>query len=100
MAITKEEITQVAKLARLALSEDDLAKYTTELDKILDYIQRLNSIDTNGIEPLISAFIDSTPTRLDQVAYSDELDTFREEFLKIAPQSEGRFFKVPKMGDK
>ncbi|MDX1921371.1 MAG: Asp-tRNA(Asn)/Glu-tRNA(Gln) amidotransferase subunit GatC [Candidatus Caenarcaniphilales bacterium] len=107
MAISKQEIKAVADLARLELSEQDLDKYTSELDKILTYIQSLEKVDTKGVEPLVHADDSKdggaqTPTRSD-IEYSEQasgewINEFREDFPKIAPQTEGRFFKVPQMG--
>lgn len=101
MAISQEQITQVAKLARLALSEAELAKYTSELDKILEYVQRLNQVDTSSVKPLTQTLEtnESTLVRSDLVAESEFLVKFRKEFLDLAPQTEGRFIKVPKMGE-
>lgn len=103
MAISKEEIKAVADLARLELSEQDLDKYTSELDKILTYIQSLEKVNTQGVEPLVHAEAKTqggvqTPTRPDKEHSGEWIDSFRESFPKIAPQTEGRFFKVPKMG--
>ncbi len=98
MTVSKKDIDKVAHLARLDLTEQELEKYTSELDKILTYVQRLNSANTDGVEPLIHNAANSTPQRKDIVAESEELNVFREAFLAIAPKTEGRFFKVPKMG--
>jgi aspartyl-tRNA(Asn)/glutamyl-tRNA(Gln) amidotransferase subunit C len=99
MTVSKEDIDKVAHLARLDLSQEELVKYTSELDKILTYVQRLNAANTDGVEPLIhNATSSTTAQRKDIVAESEELDLFRETFLGIAPKTEGRFFKVPKMG--
>lgn len=98
MSVTKEEITNVAKLGRLTLSEAELEKYTSELNNILGYIQRLSKVDTKGIEPLVHTFARvTTPTRVDKVDESETLNVFRDDFLKLAPDTEGRYFKVPKM---
>ncbi len=99
MTVSKDQIQSVAKLAHLNLSEDELQKYTAELDKILGYIERLNQVNTKGVEPLIHTYSNSTPTREDEVDTTEKLNQFREDFLKIAPQTEGRFFKVPKMSE-
>jgi aspartyl-tRNA(Asn)/glutamyl-tRNA(Gln) amidotransferase subunit C len=99
MTVSKEQITQVAKLSRLALSETELVQYTAELDKILGYIERLNTVNTKDVEPMIYATVESTPTREDVVEQSETIQNFRETFLEMAPQSEGRFFKVPKISE-
>lgn len=100
MAITREEVADVAHLARLGLSDGSLDKYTSELDSILNYVQRLSNVDTNNVDPLIHAEAeDYTPIRADIENTSEEIQQFREDFLGNAPQTEGRFFKVPKMGE-
>jgi aspartyl-tRNA(Asn)/glutamyl-tRNA(Gln) amidotransferase subunit C len=101
MSLTRDDINSVAKLARLNLSEVELNKYSDELIKIFNYIERLQTIDTKGIEPMIHAFgADKTPTRADNISADSDMSFFREHFFDIAPQTEGTFFKVPKMGDK
>lgn len=51
--ITKEQVINIAKLARLQLKEDEIAKYQEDLSEILDYFDTLKKVDTNGIEPMI-----------------------------------------------
>ena len=50
MALNREDIVHIAKLARLALSEDEIARFQTELSKILDYIGELQKVDTTEVE--------------------------------------------------
>lgn len=49
--LTKDQVRHIAKLARLRLSEDEVTKFTTELTSILKYIDTLQEVDTNGVEP-------------------------------------------------
>lgn len=51
MKLTKEQVQHVAKLARLGLKEDEISKFQTQLSGILDYVEMLNEVDTDGIEP-------------------------------------------------
>ncbi|MDJ0625474.1 MAG: Asp-tRNA(Asn)/Glu-tRNA(Gln) amidotransferase subunit GatC [Candidatus Caenarcaniphilales bacterium] len=100
MSISKDELVDVANLARLGLPEDSLDKYTSELDSILNYVQRLSGVDTSNVDPLIhSESEDYTPLRLDEQNNLNEVQAFRDDFLDNAPQTEGHFFKVPKIGD-
>ena len=52
MKITREGVLRVAELAYLDLSEDELEKYRRQIDEILDYIGKLNELDTSGVEPM------------------------------------------------
>lgn len=56
MKISRKEVEHVAHLARLNLSEDDLATMTVQLDEILSYVAKLEELDTGGIEPTTHAF--------------------------------------------
>jgi aspartyl-tRNA(Asn)/glutamyl-tRNA(Gln) amidotransferase subunit C len=101
MSILKEEVKKVADLARLELDDLELEKHTNELNKILNYVQSLDKVDTKDIKPLCTIKGDSgasTPTRHDEIAQSEGLNNFRSMFSSNAPLAEGRFFKVPKMG--
>lgn len=51
MKLTKEQVNHVAKLARLGLREDEVSKFQTQLSGILDYVEMLNEVDTDGVEP-------------------------------------------------
>lgn len=51
MKLTKQQVLHVAKLARLGLAEAEIEKFQTQLSKILDYVEQLKEVDTNGIEP-------------------------------------------------
>lgn len=51
MKLTKEQVLHVAKLARLGLREDEISKFQTQLSGILDYVEMLNEVNTDGIEP-------------------------------------------------
>lgn len=52
MALTKEEVLHIAKLARLELSEEEVEKFRTQLSEILEYVGQLQRVDTEGIEPI------------------------------------------------
>jgi aspartyl-tRNA(Asn)/glutamyl-tRNA(Gln) amidotransferase subunit C len=80
-------------LARLALREDQLIKYAPQLGAILQYIEQINKIDKSGVEPMAHALPLHNVLREDVAEPSLPL----EEVLKNAPQTDGRFFKVPKI---
>tara|TARA_Y100001968_G_C19239550_1_gene658701 strand:+ start:211 stop:498 length:288 start_codon:yes stop_codon:yes gene_type:complete len=91
--ITSGDVEKVAKLARLNLSKDEIDSYTNQLEKILDYIEQLDSVNTEGIPPTTRAVEVINKVRDDKV----DKTTVREELLDLAPLREGDFFKVPKI---
>lgn len=94
MAITKDEVLYIANLARIKMSEEEVEKFTSQLDKILEYINKLNEIDTTEVEPLSHIEEISNVMREDRV--SNESFTSKEA-LEMAPDKEGDFFRVPKV---
>jgi len=93
MAITREEVLQVARLARLALSSAEGDKIREQLDSILSYIRQLDRLDTSGVVPTSHAIEMGTPFRDDSVKPFGE----KEEILKNAPDREEDFFRVPRI---
>jgi aspartyl-tRNA(Asn)/glutamyl-tRNA(Gln) amidotransferase subunit C len=91
--ISLDQVRHVAKLARLALREDQLTKIAPQLGAILQYIEQINKIDKSGVEPMAHALPLHNVLREDVVEPSLPL----EEVLKNAPQTDGPFFKVPKI---
>ena len=84
---------KVAKLSRLNLPEETIATYTGQLERILDYVDQLQAVDTEGVPPTTRAVEVVNVTREDAVVSTD----VREELLDQAPQREGDFFRVPKI---
>ena len=93
MAIDAATVRKVAKLARIAEPEDRLAPLARELSAILDWIEQLGEIDTEGVEPMTSAVHTPLPLRDDVV--SDGGDPKR--VLANAPKVVNNFFVVPKV---
>lgn len=91
--IDPNEVRQIAALARLALSEAEVTKMTQELDGILGYINAVQAVDTDGVEPLTHAVGFGCPLRPDVVATSFDND----EALANAPRRHDRFFEVPRI---
>ena len=97
MKISREDVLRVAELAYLDLSETELETYRAQIDEILEYIGKLNELDTNNVEPMAQVLAD------DQSADA----TLREdiirpcdvalEVLEQAPDPEPPFFRVPKV---
>lgn len=91
--ITADDVRKVANLARLDLPEEKIATYTGQLERILDYVAQLESVDTEGVPPTTRAVEVVNVTRDDVVTPTD----VREKLLNEAPQREGDFFRVPKI---
>ncbi len=93
MKIDSQEVMHVAKLARLNVSDRDAERLTSEMNSILAYMDKLNELDTSGIEPMAHALQLDTPFREDTVKPSLSNDNA----LENAPQKEGGFFVVPRV---
>jgi aspartyl-tRNA(Asn)/glutamyl-tRNA(Gln) amidotransferase subunit C len=96
MKLSEQEVRRVAELANLALKDDEIARMAHDLDEILTYIEKLNELDTTGVEPMA------------QVLYNaEETATLREDrerptlgnalALQNAPLAGSGYFKVPKV---
>ena len=97
MKIDKETVRRVALLSRLSLAEDEISEYGTQLGAILEYISKLNEIDTRDVTPTSHAL-----STLKNVYRKDILKPSlkTEEALKNAPEASGDFFKVPQIIEK
>ena len=91
--ITKEEVNKVAHLARLELNEDEINNHVEQLEKILEYIKQLESIDTDDIPCTTRAIEVNNVFRKDEKKNSD----CKEELLELGPSMEDKYFKVPKI---
>lgn len=91
MAISREEVEKVSLLGRLRLSEEQLDKMTTQLDAILQYMDLLAEVDTEGVEPMAHAFDLADVFRDDRVRPS--LD--RDRALANAPNRDDECYRVP-----
>jgi len=93
--IDEAQVRKVAKLSRLELTEAEVEEFTGQLSAILDYVEKMNELDTDNIEPLAHCLPISNVFRRDCV--KESLGT--EKTLGNAPQRDGEFFKVPKILD-
>jgi len=91
--ITPDEVRELALLARLRLSEQEIAAMTDNLGAILDYVDALSALDTSAVEPMTHAVPFDCPTRPDEVKPSLSLD----DALANAPRRDGSFFQVPRI---
>ena len=93
MSIGWEEVQRLAHLARLALTPAEETELGEHLNTMLAYVEKLNELNTDGVEPMAHAVEVPAPMREDRV--TNEANT--EALLQNAPAREGDFFKVPKI---
>jgi len=91
--ITEDQVKKVAELARLKLDSNQVKHHSEQLEKILDYVNQLEKIDTDDVPPTTRAI------EVINVLRSDVNNKFenRDELLNLAPAREHDFFKVPKI---
>lgn len=91
MKLTTQQVEHIARLARLALTDQEKEKYATELTMILDYVDQLEKVDTKNIEPIRQI------TGLFSVWQEDRIDECqsREKLLACSPESEAGQVRVP-----
>ena len=93
MAVDKETVARVARLARIRIADEQQEALAAELSNILGWVEQLSEVETEGVEPLTSV-VEVTPTlREDRVTDGD----CREAIVKNAPQAAEGFFSVPKV---
>jgi aspartyl-tRNA(Asn)/glutamyl-tRNA(Gln) amidotransferase subunit C len=93
MAVDKDTVKRIARLARLALDEGQIAAMEQELNAMLALVEQLSEVDVTGVSPMTSVVESRLKMRDDVVTdggYADDL-------MKNAPLSEGHFFVVPKV---
>ena len=93
--LTRDDVKKVATLARLKLTDSELATLTTQLGEVLGYVDILNEVDTANVEPMAHAGELSNVFREDEVRESLP----RDDALANAPKSDGRSFLVPQILD-
>ena len=92
MSVTKDDVRKVARLSRIAVPEERLDALAGELNGILDWIEQLNEVDIEGIEPMTSVVETDLPKRDDTVTDGNRAN----EVLANAPRAVDGFFVVPK----
>ena len=93
MSVTAETVRHVAKLARIAMSDAEIAELVPELNQILGWVDQLAEVDTEGVEPL-TAVIDLKLRLRDDVVTDGDV---RDKVLANAPDAQHGFFAVPKV---
>src|SRR5271156_4943725 len=109
MKVTEKDVSYVADLANLELSAEERTGMVRDLNSILDYVERLNELDTSKVEPMAQVSdrygVDQSKQGSERFAYAsreDVVEGLRKSLphdvaLENAPDSDGTFFKVPKV---
>ena len=109
MKVTDKDVSYVAELANLELTEDERKKMLRDLNSILEYIDRLNELDTSNVPPMAQVSdrygVDQSKQGSDRFAYASREDVLEElrkslphdEALANAPDADENFFRVPKV---
>jgi aspartyl-tRNA(Asn)/glutamyl-tRNA(Gln) amidotransferase subunit C len=93
MSVTNEQVRHIAKLARIAMSDEEIERLAPELNNILGWVEQLGEVNTDGVEPL-TAVIDQKLRLRDDVVNDGNI---RDEILANAPDAQHGFFAVPKV---
>lgn len=93
MRISREEVQHVALLARLALSTEEETELVEHFDNVLSYMEKLNELNTDDVQPLAHTVEVPAPLREDQVTNQANA----EALLQNAPERQTDFFKVPQI---
>jgi len=93
MSLDKATVKNIAFLARINVPEEDLDPLAGELNKILDWVEQLGEVNTDGVEPMASVSNTTLPLRDDVVTGGGQ----PEKVLANAPESEKGFYTVPKV---
>ncbi len=93
MSVSPEQVRHIAKLAQIAMSEEELERLVPELNAIIGWVEQLGEVDTEGVEPL-TAVIDQKLRLRDDVVNDGE---YRDAVLANAPDAQHGFFAVPKV---
>ena len=93
MSVTNADVRHIAKLARLAMSDNEIEAMVPELNSILGWVEQLGEVDTDGVDPLTAVIPNKLRLREDQVTDGN----CRDEILANAPVAEHGFFAVPKV---
>ena len=93
MSIDKDTVRKVARLARIAVRDDELAPLATELGSILGWVEQLGEVDVSGVEPMTSVTPMALKRRADEVTGGNR----QADVLANAPDPREGFFTVPKV---
>ena len=112
MKVTDSDVLHVAELANLELTPEERAHMLKDLNSILEYVDRLNQLDTSDVPPMAQVSdrygVDQAKTGTSRFAYASREDVLhglrpsldRQQAVGVAPKTDGSFFKVPKVIEK
>lgn len=92
--LTRDDVVKLARLARLELTDDEVARYQEELSEILQYVAQLDSVDVTGLEPTTQV------TGLKNVMRDDQVIDYgisADDLLRLPPATQDRLIKVNRM---
>jgi len=93
MSLDKEDVKNIAHLARLAINEQDIPEYERNLTNILTLVEKMSAVDTDSVTPMAHPLDTQQPLREDKVSETNQ----RDRFQAIAPQTENGLYLVPKV---
>jgi aspartyl-tRNA(Asn)/glutamyl-tRNA(Gln) amidotransferase subunit C len=93
MSVSPDQVRHIAKLARIAMSDDEIDRLVPELNAIIGWVEQLGEVDTEGVEPLTAVIDQKLRLRSDAVDDGD----CRDAVLANAPDAQHGFFAVPKV---
>lgn len=93
MSVSTDEVRHIARLARLQFSDAEEEQLAQEMSRILDHMDTLNELDTTGVPPMSHVLDLHNVYRADEV--EERID--REDALQNAPDTDGKYFRVPKV---
>jgi aspartyl-tRNA(Asn)/glutamyl-tRNA(Gln) amidotransferase subunit C len=95
MTIEADDVRHIAELARIALEDGEIEQFQSELAEILEYVDKLEELDTDEVEPTTHAVLEQMEGRRDET----EQGLTREQVLQNAPDEQDGQFRVPKVVD-
>jgi aspartyl-tRNA(Asn)/glutamyl-tRNA(Gln) amidotransferase subunit C len=93
MAIDKSTVERIAELSKLKFDSSEQEAILEDMNRMLDFVEKLKEVDTEGVEPLVYMLDEQPTVRLDKV---EQLNT-QAEALKNAPDADSDYMKVPKV---
>lgn len=93
MSVDSKTVDRIAELARLEFDDAEKKRITKDLSKILDFVQKLEEVDTEGVEPLVYMLEEETEMRKDEVIQ----EVSQKDALKNAPDKDTDFIRTPKV---
>ena len=94
MSISKDKVKKIGSLAKIKLTNDEIEIYSTQLTQIVDFMNKLDEVDTSKVESVINKNIDHHSNRLNDIV---EDGNYVEKILKNAPDSKEGFFTTIKV---